>query len=188
MTATPEKTAKKEKAKRQTPEERLANLRYNHMMYGPTPGERRPAAKKIDYGASYLKHPKFQSLMAAFKKGTEFQFGVTDRAKSHTISTGEGQIFFDGKLIFYSRSVNRYECDLLLDRAAAIQFHAIDAFVHLAIAVIGSLPELGTPQLRFANSEFYYGDETLESGIAQQGPNLLIGTYRNREAAEKSKA
>ena len=166
----------------------MENLRYNHMMYGPTAKEMRPVAKKVDFGASYLKHPKFQSLMAAFKKGAEFQFNVTDKGKSYTISTSGAQVLFDGKVIYYSRSLNKYECDLLIDRSVAIQFQGIDAFVHLAIAVLRSFPELGTPQLGFINNEFYYGAERLEAGIAVQGPNLLIGAYRNGVVKEKPRA
>ncbi len=188
MTAAPGKAPKKEKPRRQTPEERQEALRYNHIMYGPTAGEFRPAPKKVDYGAPYLAHPKFQSLMAAFKKGTGFEFSVTDKGKSHVISTDEAQIRFNGKVIYYSHSHNRYESDLLLDRAAALQFQAIDSFVHLAIAVLRSLPELGTPQLSYRFGEFWYGPEKLEAGIAAQGPNLRIGTYRVHEAKEKGKA
>jgi hypothetical protein len=187
MTAASGKAPKKEKVKRQTPEERQETLRYNRMMYGPTAGEFRPVVKKVDYGASYLLHPKFQGLMAAFKKGSEAQFNVVDKGKSFTISTQEAQILFDGKVIYYSRSLNKYESDLLLDRAAALQFQAVDAFVHLAIAILRSLPELGVPQLSFKNNEFHYGPEKLEAGIAEQGPNLLIGAYRNGAAKEKTR-
>ena len=70
MTATPGKARKKEKEKRQSPEERLEAMRYNHMMYGPTPGEIRPISKKVKYGASYLNHPKFNDLMNSFKNGS----------------------------------------------------------------------------------------------------------------------
>ena len=188
MTAAPEKAPRKDKPKRQTPEERQEALRYNHIMYGPTAGERGPAPKKVDFGAPYLAHPKFQSLMAAFKKGTDFQFSVTDKGKSHVISTDEAQILFNGKVIYYSQSLNRHESDLLLDRAAAIQFQAIDAFVHMAIAVLRSLPELGTPQLNFRFGEFWYGMEKMEPAIAAQGPNLRIGSYKVHVPKEKGKA
>lgn len=185
MTAAPGKAPKKEKPKRQTPEERQEALRYNHIMYGPTAGEMRPAAKKVDYGAPYLAHTKFLSLMTAFKKGAEFQFSVADKGKTHNISTDEAQIRFDGKVIYYSHSHNRYESDLLLDRSAALQFQAIDSFVHLAIAVLRSFPELGTPLLSFKFGEFWYGAEKLETGIAAQGPNLRIGTYRVQAPKDK---
>jgi hypothetical protein len=188
MTTAPGKAPKKEKPKRQTPEERQEALRYNHIMYGPTAGEMRPAAKKIDFGAPYLAHPKFQSLMAAFKKGAAFEFNVTDKGKSHVISTDEAQIRFNGKVIYYSHSLNRYESDLLLDRSAALQFQGIDAFVHLAIAVLRSFPELGASQLSFRFGEFWYGMEKMETAIAGQGPNLRIGSYRVHEGKEKSKA
>ena len=90
-------------------------------------------------------------------------------------------------MIYYSRSLNRYESDLLLDRAAALQFQAVDAFVHLAIAVLRSLPELGTPQLSFRFGEFWYGVEKMETAIAAQGPNVRIGSYRVHAAKEKSR-
>lgn len=184
MTAKPGKAPKKVKEKRQTPEERLEALRYNHMMYGPTAGELRPDAKKINYGASYLKHPKFQSLITAFKKGTAFQFDVTDKGKVCTISTDGSHISFDGKVIYYSRPLNKHEDNLLLDRASTIQYQTTEALVHLAFAVLRSFPELGTPQLSYMRHQFYYGAETLEAGIAEQGPNLLIGSYKHHKAQE----
>lgn len=187
MSATPGKAPKKEKVKKQTPEERLEAMRYNHMMYGPTPGEMRPAAKKINYGASYLSHPKFQSLMAAFKKGTAFKFDVTDKGKIYSISTEESHIAFDGKIIYYSRPSNRHEDHLLLDRASIIQYQATDALVHLAFAIIRSFPELGAPPFYYLNHQFYIGTETLETGMAEQGPNLLIGAYKHNKTHEKSK-
>jgi hypothetical protein len=187
MTAAQGKVPKKEKEKRQTPEERLEALRYNHMMYGPTAGEVRPAAKKINYGAPYLQHPKFQSLMAAFKKGTAYQFDVNDKGKVCTISTDGSHISFDGKIIYYSRPLNKHEENLLLDRAATIQYQGTDALVHLVFAVVRSLSELGTHQLSFMNHQFYYGIETLETGIAEQGPNLLIGSFKHQKVQEKAK-
>jgi hypothetical protein len=187
MTATPGKPPKKVKEKRQTPAERLEALRYNHMMYGPTAGEMRPAAKKVNYGASYLNHPKFQSLMLAFKKGTAFKFDVTDKGKVYSVSTDGSHIAFDGKTIFYSRPLNKYEENLLLDRTATIQYQTIDALIHLAFAVLRSIPELGTPQLSYMNHQFYYGVETLDTGVAEQGPNLLIGSYRHQKAHESAR-
>ncbi len=184
MTATPGKP-KKVKEKRQSPEERLEALRYNHMMYGPTAGELRPAAKKINYGSSYLQHPKFQSLMTAFKKGTAFQFDVTDKGKVLAIATDGSHISFDGRIIFYSRPSNRHEEHLLLDRSAAVQYQTLDALVHLVFAVLRSLPELGGPQLVYMSRQFYLGAETLEAGIAEQGPNLLMGSFKHSKALEK---
>ena len=187
MTTPPGKAPKKVKEKRQTPEERQEALRYNHMMYGPTAGEMRPAAKKINLGASYLKHPKFQSLMTAFKKGTAFQFDVTDKGKVYTISTDGTQILFDGKVIYYSRPLNKHEDNLLLDRVATIQFQTIDAFAHLAVAILRSLPEVGSPQLSLIHQQFYYGTEPLEAGVAELGTNLLIGSYKHSKALEKAR-
>src|ERR1035438_1524819 len=171
MTASPGKAPKKVKEKRQTPEERLEALRYNHMMYGPTAGEIRPASKKTNFGAAYLNHPKFQSLMAAFKKGTAFQFDVVDKGKACTISTDGAHISFDGKVIYYSRPLNKHDENLLMDRSALVQYQTTDALVHLAFAILRSLPELGTPQLFYMNHQFYYGAETLEAAVADQGPN-----------------
>ncbi len=188
MTATTGKAPKKVKEKRQTPAERAEALRYNHMMYGPTAGEVRPAAKKVNLGGSYLQHPKFQSLMAAFKKGTAYQFNVTDKGKSYTISTDGMQILFDGKTIYYSRPLNKHEDNLLLDRVVTIQYQAIDALVHLAVAVLRALPELGAPQLSYLDHQFYYGIDTLEAGVAEQGPNLLVGSFKHQRAQERARS
>ena len=187
MTTAAGKVPKKEKEKRQTPEERQEALRYNHMMYGPTAGELRPAVKKTNLGISYLKHPKFQSLMTAFRKGTASQFDVTDKGKVFTISTDGTHICFDGKVIYYARPLNKHEDNLLLDRAATVQYQGIDALVHLAVAVLRSLPELGSPQLSYIDQQFYYGIETLESGIAEQGPNLLVGCFKHSKVVEKAR-
>ncbi len=187
MTTASGKAPKKEKVKRQTPEERLAALRYNHMMYGPTAGEARPAAKKVNLGGAYLNHPKFQAMMSAFKKGTSYQFDVTDKGKVYTIATDGTQILFDGKTLYYSRPSNRHEEHLLLDRSVAIQYQAVDALVHLAVAVVRSMSELGSPQLGFLNHEFVFGSEPLEAGIAEQGPNLLIGSFKHQKVVEKAR-
>lgn len=187
MTATAKKAPKKEKEKKQSPEERLQALRYNHMMYGPTANELRPAPKKINYGASYLKHPKFQGLMTAFKNGAEYKFDVTDKGKTFTIATDGSHILFDGRIIYYCRPLNRYEHNLLMDRAAIIQYQSNEALVHLVFAVLQSFPELGAPQLTYLQNEFFHGAEPLEAGIASQGPNLLVGIYRNGKAPEKNR-
>jgi len=185
MAAAPGKTPKKERVKAQTPEERQAALRYNRMMYGPKSGESRLVIKKIDFGAAYITHPKFQNLMTAFKSGSEYQFSVTDKDKSYTISTKESQILFDNKVIYYSRDLNRFERNLLIDKIVMIQFQAIEAFAHLAFAVIRSLPELGAPKLSYKNNEFLYDTEGLAVGIAEQGPNLLVGPYKINTAKTK---
>jgi hypothetical protein len=187
MTAVAKKAPKKEKEKRQSPEERLEALRYNHMMYGPTAGEFRPVLKKINYGASYLKHPKFQSLMTAFKNGTEYKFDVSDKGKVFTISTEGSQILFDGKIIYYCRPLNRYEHSLLMDRASLLHYQANEALVHLAFAVLQSFPELGPPQLSYRFNQFFYGTETLEAGVLEHGPNFLIGSYKHGKAPDKTR-
>jgi len=35
--------------------------------------------------------------------------------------------------------------------------------------------------------QFYYGTETLESCVAELGPNLLIGSFRPSKVPEKTK-
>jgi len=187
MTTAAGKEPKKKKDRKQTPEERLAALHYNHMMYGPTPNELRPAGKRTDYGASYLHHPKFQSLMTAFKQGTKFEFNVSDKGKTYAIATQEAHILFDGKIIYYSRPLNRYENNLLMDRAAVVQYQGKEALVHLVFAVLHSFPELEAPPLSYLHNQFYLGAETLDTGIAQQGSNLLMGSFRNLKALEKPK-
>ena len=187
MSATTGKAPKKEKVKRQTPEQRAEGLRYIHMMYGPTAGEQKLVARKINLGTAYLNHPKFQSLMTAFKKGTAFQFSVTGKDKVYVVATDGTHISFDGKIIYYSRPLNKHEDNLLLDRVAAVQHQTTDAFIHLAVAVLRSLPELGTPLLTYVNHKLYFGSETLESAVAEQGPNLLIGSYRHSKAMERVK-
>ncbi len=178
MTASSAKAPKKEKIKKQTPEERQAALRYNHMMYGPTAGEFRAPAKKVNYGAAYLDHPKFQGLMAAFKKGTAFKFEVTAKDKTLTIATDGEHITFDGKTVFYSRPSNRHEDHLLLDRVTLVQYQAADALVHLVFAVLRTFPELASHTLSYRHGQFFWDIETLEAGIVEHGPNLLIGSFK----------
>ncbi len=185
MTAIPGKAPKKEKVKRQSPQERLEAMRYNHMMYGPTPGEVRPAPKKINYGASYLNHPKFQSLMTAFKNGSTYKFDVIDKGKVCTIATDGSHISFNNKTIYYSRVLNRYEDNLLLDKTTMVQFQSVDALVHLVFAVVRSFPELGAPPFYYMSHQFYQGADTLEATVAEQGPNLLIGPFKHAKVQEK---
>jgi len=185
MTSNPGKAPKKVKEKKQTPEERQEALRYNHMMYGRTEGELKRIPKKVDYGVAYLKHPKFISLMTGFKNGSPFKFEVTASAKVYTIATEDAQILFNGKVIFYSRPLNRYEDNLLLDRAAAAQFQTTEAFVHLVFAVLRSFPELGAPTLTYQHATFYQGPEALESGSPDQGSNMLIGPFKHTKHQER---
>jgi len=185
MTSVEKKAPKKVKDKKRTPEEQLALSRYNHMMYGPTAGELRVAPKKVNYGPPYLKHPKFQSLMAAFKIGSDYKFEVSEKGKTHTISTTDSQILFNDRVIYYCRPLNKYEQNLLMDRSSVIHYQANEAFVHLVFAVIQSFPDLGPSSLAYKLNQFYLGAETLEAGIAQQGPNLLMGSFRHLKAQEK---
>jgi len=187
MTEKTVKAPKKEKEKRQTPEERLEAMRYNHMMYGPTEGELKLAPKKIDYGVTYLKHPKFQSLITAFKKGTAFKFEVTVADKSFAIATDGAHLSFNDKVIFYSRPLNRYEENLLMDKAALVQYQGNDALVHLAFAILRSFPELGAPQLQYHHKKFYWGPEALEAAAAEAGSNLLVGPFKTGKVQEKPK-
>lgn len=184
MSSAPGKAPKKEKVKRQTPEERAEGLRYIHMMYGPTAGERALVTRKTNLGAPYLSHPKFLSLMEAFKKGDSFQFSVTDKGRSYTIATDGTHILFDGKIIYYSRSLNRHEDNLLMNRVSTIQYQTTDALIHLAAAVLRSLPELEAPPITYVNHKLYYGGETLEVAAAEHGPNFLVGSFRHRKAPE----
>jgi len=187
MTGNTEKAPKKVKDKKQTPQERLEAMRYNHMMYGPTDGELKMTPKKIDFGASFIKHPKFQSLMTAFKNGTEFKFDITANSKIFTIATDGSHITFDGKVVFYARPLNKYEDNLLLDRGSAVQLQTTDAVVHLVFAVLRSLPELGEPALSYLHHKFYHGTGSLETSATDQGSNLLIGIYKHNKTHEKTR-
>ena len=184
MTSTPAKPPKKEKAKRQSAEKHAEGLRYIHMMYGPTAGEQKLVARKINLGTTYLASTKFQAFMAAFIKGEIHQFSVTDKGKNFVVSTDGSQILFDGKTVYYSRPLNRYEDNLLMNRVTMTQFQTTEAFIHLAVAVLRSLPELGPVQITYVNHKFYLGSETLEVAAAEQGPNLLIGAYRHKKVHE----
>jgi len=184
MTENSEKAPKKIKDKKQTPQERLEAMRYNHMMYGPTHREIQLSPRKTNFGGSFLKHPKFQSLITAFKNGTAFKFDITADAKILTIDTDGSHISFDGKTIFYSRALNKYEDNLLLDRAAAVQVQAIDAAVHLVFAVLRSFPELGEPPLQYLHHKFYQGNATLEMAINEQS-NLLLGPFKHNKTHER---
>lgn len=178
MTTPSGKPPKREKVKPQSAEERMEAMRYNQMMYGPTAGERRLLAKTPDFGAAYLKHPKFQALMQAFKGATSSQFNVTHKEKSHTISTDGEHLFFDGKVVFYARALNKYERNLLVDRSVLLQHQTLDPFIHLVFAVIRSLPEVGVKDLSHRNGEFLLAGLGLDAGIAEQGPNLMLGAFR----------
>jgi hypothetical protein len=173
------KAPKKIKDKKQTPEQRLEALRYNHMMYGRTEGEMSLKPKKVDYGASFLKHAKFQSLMTAFKNGTSFKFDITMGEKVFTVATDGSHISYDNKILCYSRPLNKYEDNLLLDRLIAIKLQGSDAAVHLVFAVLRSLPELSDHQLTYQHHEFYHGAVSLDSIPEEQGSNLLLGAFRH---------
>ena len=188
MTAAPEKKApKKIKEKRQTPEQRLEAMRYNHMMYGPTAGEMKSAPKVVDYGASFLKHPKFQSLMTAFKRGAAFKFDITTNGKLISIDTDGSHITFDGKTVFYSRPLNKFEENLFLDRTTAIQYQTNDAVIHLLFAVLRSFPELGDMQLQYTRRKLFYGNDTVESAGADQGSNIGLGPFKHSKPHERPK-
>lgn len=177
MSETTPKPPKKEKERRQTPEERQQALRYNHMMYGLTANEKMRSPRKVDYGAPYLAAPKFQALIAAFKKASVGSFEVTQGGRSHSVTTEEGQISFNGKVFCYTRHLNRFEDNLLVDLNAALQFEESEVFVHLLFAILRSFPELGAPRLVYGNRTFYLDGETLKTAIQTVGPNLLMGSF-----------
>ena len=180
------KAPKKEKEKRQTPEERLEAMRYNHMMYGPTEGETKLMPKKVNYGAPYLKHPKFQSLLTAFKNGTEFKFDIITDGKLISIATDGNHIRFDGKTIFYSRQLNKHEDNLFLDWSGAIQHQPVDAAVHLVFAVLRSFPAPGAPDLTYQHHKFFLGTDMLEFDTDEQTGNLLIGPFSSNKSHKKN--
>jgi hypothetical protein len=182
MPPNPEKAPKKVKDKKQAPEERLEALRYNHMMYGRTEGEMALRPRKVDYGASFLKHPKFQSLMSAFKNGTAFNFDITIGDKLFSIATDGSHISYDGKVLYYSRPLNKFEDNLLLDRVTAIKLQNTDAAVHLVFATLRSLPDLADHHLTYQHRKFYHGAETLDAIAEDQGSNLLLGCFRHNKA------
>lgn len=182
-----EKAPKKVKEKRQTPEERLEAMRYNHMMYGPTEGELKNAPKRVDYGAPFLKAPKFQSLITAFKKGGVFSFDITTAGRNFSVTADGSQIAFNGKTLFYSRALNRHEDNLLLDKASAVQHQTNDPVIHLIFAVIKSFPDLDGAQLQYQHRKFYCGNDTLESSAVDQGANLLLGSFKHTKVPDKLK-
>jgi hypothetical protein len=187
MTAPSGKEGKKQADRRTNQAVRQENMRYNQMMYGPTAGEGRPAARKSAYGAAYLGHPKFQALLTAFRKGVAAQFDITDKGKVLTIATDGSQISFAGRVLFYSRPLNRHEDNLLLDREAVVQGQGLEPLVHLVFAVIRAFPELEAPPLTYLNREFQLGLEPLEAGIPTQGPNLLLGAYKHSKVQERAR-
>lgn len=178
----PKSAPKKVKEKGLTPQERLEHMRYNHLMYGRTRTELKLAPKPVDYGASYLKHPKFQALMAAFRKGAAFSFEVTANGAAIPIATADSRISFGGKVLFYSRSLNRHEENLFLDRTTAVRLQESDPAVHLVFAVLKSFPELENPGLLFLYRKFYLGNESLDCTPAGEGNNLLIGAFKASKA------
>lgn len=185
MDTKPEKAPKKTKDKGLTPQERLAHMRYNHLMYGRTQTELKLAPKPVDYGASYLKHPKFQALMAAFRKGASFSFEVTANGNAITIATEDSRITFGGKQLFYSRPLNRYEDNLFLDHTTAVRVQESDPAVHLVFAVLKSFPEVQPPGLLFLYHKFYLGNDSLDSTPVGEGTNLLIGPFKHSKASER---
>jgi hypothetical protein len=184
----PEKAPKKVKEKGRTPQERLEHMQYNHLMYGRTRTEMKLVPKPVDYGASYLKHPKFQALMTAFRKGTAFSFEVKANGAATTIATDESQITFGGKELFYSRPLNRYEENLFLNRTNAVRLQESDPAVHLVFAVLRSFPELEHHGLLFLYHKFYQGNESLDSSPTGEGTNLLIGPFQHSKVTERPRS
>lgn len=179
MSGTSEKATRKPKQKREAPPDITESIRYSQIMYGRTTTELKMLPKRVDYGGSYLRHPKFQNLMAAFRKGAEAQFEITARDTVSTIATSGGSITFQGRVLFYTRRQNKYEDNLFLDREAAVQFQDLEAAVHLVFAVVRSFPELGDAAIRYQYRKFFHGDQTLESGSTGLSNNPLLGTIRS---------
>ena len=187
MADTPTKAPKKEKVQRQSAEDRLAALRYNHMMYGPTEGEAKLTPKKVNYGAPFLKHPKFQSLMTAFRHGGAFKFDITTDGRVVSISTAENHIRFDDKTLFYARALNKHEDNLFLDRAMAVQLQSQEPVVHLVFAVLRHFSELGEPDLAYQRHKFYQGNDPLEFATGDQANNLMLGPFKCQRPLDKAK-
>ena len=187
MTETPGKSPKRIKDYKPTPEQRQANMRYNQMMYGPTEGELKHAPRKVDYGAPYLKHPKFQALLTAFKRGAASSFDINANGTLSSIATDGSGIAVNGKVVFYTRPLNKHMDNLFLDRAAAVQLQGNEAVVHLVFAVLRSFPELGEPQVQYQYHKFYQGTESLETGPTGPGSNLLIGAFKHSKPLERPK-
>lgn len=188
MDTKPENAPKKAKGKGRTPQERQEHMRYNHLMYGRTRTELKLAPKSVDYGASFLKHPKFQALMAAFRKGAASSFEVTANGVATTISTADSQITFGGKELFYSRPLNRYEENLFLNRTTAVRVQESESAVHLVYAVLKSFPEMAAPGLLYLYHKFYLGNESLDSTPTGEGTNLLIGAFTHGKESERQRA
>jgi len=185
MSGTPEKATRKPKPKREPPPDMTESIRYSRIMYGRTTTELRMLPKRVDYGGSYLRHPKFQNLAAAFRKGTAAQFDITAGDTVYTIATDGTSISFQGRTLFYTRSQNRYENNLFLDREAAVQFQDLEPAVHLVFAVVRSFPELGDAAIRYQYHKFFHGDETLEAAPAGLSANLLLGSFRNARPSDR---
>jgi hypothetical protein len=179
MSESPKNTPRKVKEKRQQPPDMTESVNYSHVMYGWTPNERRMLPKRVDHGASYLAHPKFQSLMEAFKKGQSFTFEITTNGVTCPVATDGTYITFKGRTLFYSRSLSKQEDNLYLDRKGVVQFQTQEPAVHLVFAVLRSLPELGDTRLRYHNRRFYQGMDDLETDAGDAGASLLLGTYRH---------
>jgi hypothetical protein len=182
-----DKPGKAPKERKQTAEERLAALRYNQLMYGRTTTERKLQPKRVDYGASFLKHPKFQELVGAFRKGAADRFEVRSEGGDCTVATDAGQITFNGKVLFYSRPSGKQVDHLYLERASAVQLQGNEVAVHLVFAVLRSFQELGEHGLLYLYHKFYQGPESLDSGPSGPGTNLDLGTYKHNRPHERTR-
>jgi len=184
MSESPGKIPKKVKEKRERPPDMTESIKHSNIMYGWTESERRMLPGRVDYGASYLRHPKFLSLMEAFKKGQPFTFDVTTNGVTCPIATDGTHITFKGRTLFYSRAFSKQEDNLFLDRKGVVQFQTQEPAVHLVFAVLRSLPELGEAQLKYHNRKFHHGMDTLETDSSEPGVNLLLGTYKHMKAKD----
>jgi hypothetical protein len=185
MDAPQDKPAKPAKERRQTPEEKLEALRYNQLMYGRTSTERKLQPKRVDYGASFLKHPKFQELITAFRKGAAARFEVRADGDAFTVATDGSQITFNDKVLFYGRNAGKQVDHLYLERASAVQLQGNEVAVHLVFAVLRSFQELGEHGLIYLYHKFYQGPESLDSGPGGPGTNLDLGTFKHNRPHER---
>lgn len=167
-----------------TPEERRQALRYNQMMYGPSDRERQLAPKRVDWGGAFLKHPRFQALLEALRKGNAASFEVSAGGRSHLIATNGAEISFDARTVFYTRPMNRYEDHLLVDRAVLVFHEANEVLAHLVFAVMRSLVAAEAPPLNYLRKAYYLGSEPLDAN-GPEGSNLLLGAFRHAKPMER---
>lgn len=160
-------------------------LHTNSLLYGPTGREQKPVAKKVDYGAAYLDHPKFQALIKAFRNGAPYRFEVSSAGRAYAIATANSEITVNGRVLCYSRPLNRSVDNLLLDRTTAVQLQDADPVVHLVFAVVRSFPELDAGPFTYLRRRFFHAGVALDAMPEEEGPNLLLGAFHNAKFRER---